>query len=54
MLSIKNCSSISRLFAPNARRIAISSVLSATDIYMTFITPIPAIKSEIPATAATK
>ena len=53
-LSTKNCISISRPLAPNARRIAISSVRSVTEIYMTFITPIPAIKSDIPATAATK
>src|SRR5699024_9272389 len=54
ILSIKNLNSIALLLAPQARRIAISSVLADTEMYITFITPIPEIKREIAATAVIK
>lgn len=50
----RNCSKIFLGLAPIDRRIPISCVRSDTEIYIIFITPIPAIKIEIPAIALMK
>lgn len=52
--SNRNCSKICLGLAPIDRRIPISCVRFDTEIYIIFITPIPAIKREIPAIALMK
>ena len=49
LVSTKNWRIMSRLFAPSARRIPISRVLSVTVASMMFIMPIPPTNSEIAA-----
>ncbi len=54
IVSIKNCVIISLRFAPSARRIPISRVLSVTVANMMFIMPIPPTINEIPAISPIK
>src|SRR5581483_7733881 len=54
MASTRNCDRMSLFWAPSALRMPISLVRSVTVTSMMFITPMPPISSEMPATTASR